>query len=96
MHQSNTTFNFEILHVSSFHDRGQFIFARFLGKELDFEVKDGAKLGGIPVYNEVEMPRKLDVNNEPRLDVFVFRTLKSIQEGNFIQGQQVELVIPSN
>jgi len=85
------TFKFEILHVSSFHNRGQFIFARLLNEGLDFEVKDGAVFGGVPVYNDVDMPRMLDDNNELRLDVFVFRPLKPMKEDTFIQGQQVEL-----
>jgi len=86
---------FEILHVYNLHNRGQFIFARLLDDWADLDVKDGAVLGGIPIYNYVDMPRLLDDNNEPRLDVFVFRTLKPMQEGNFVQGQQVELVLPT-
>ena len=86
---------FEILHVYNLHNRGQFIFARLLDDWADLDVKDGAVLGGIPIYNYVDMPRLLDDNNEPRLDVFVIRTLKPMQEGNFVQGQQVELVLPT-
>jgi hypothetical protein len=86
---------FEIMYLSYYHNRGQFIFARLLDGGLDFEIKDGALFGGIPIYNYVEMPRLLDDNNEPRLDVFVFRPLKPMQEGNFIQGQRVELVLPN-
>jgi hypothetical protein len=85
---------FEIMDVFYLHNRGQFIFVRLLDGGSDFEVKDGALLDGIPIYNYVEMPRLLDENNQPRLDVFVFRPLKPLQEGAFVQGQKVELVIP--
>jgi len=84
---------FEIVYVKYHHNRGQFICARLLNGELDFEMKD-AILGGVPIYNYVDMPRLLDDNNEPRLDVFVFRPIEPMQEGNFVQGQQVELVLP--
>jgi len=87
---------FEIMCVSYLHNRGQFIFARLLEGEADFEVKDGALLDGIPIYNYVEMPRILDDNNQPRLDIFVFRPLKPMQEGSFIKCQIVKLVIPNN
>ena len=46
------------------------------------------------LYNYVEMPRLLDQNGEPRLDVFVFRPIKPMQKGNFVQGQRAELVLP--
>lgn len=88
-------FTFEVLRVSYLHNRGQFIFVRLLDGGLDFEVEDGALFGGIPIYNYVEMPRLLDENNEPRLDVFVFRPLKPMQEGHFVQGQRVELLLPN-
>ena len=88
-------FTFEVLQVSNLHNSGQFIFARLLDGALDFVVEDGALLGGIPIYNYVEMPRLLDENNQPRLDVFVFRPLKPMREGNFVQGQRVELLLPN-
>ncbi|SHE40450.1 hypothetical protein SAMN04488522_101109 [Pedobacter caeni] len=39
------------------------------------------------------MPRILDDNGKPRLDVFVFRPSKPMQKGDFVQGQRVELVL---
>jgi hypothetical protein len=48
------TFSFEILHVSNLYNRGQFIFARLLDEGLDFEVKDGAVFGGVPICNYVK------------------------------------------
>lgn len=83
---------FEIIHVSYHHNRGQFIFAQLLDNVLDFELKD-AVFGGVPIYNYAEMPRILDDIGEPRLDVFVFRPSKPMQKGNFVRGQQVELVL---
>lgn len=84
---------FEIIHVSYHHNRGQFIFARLLDGGLDFEIKD-AVFGGVPIYNYIEMPRFLDRNGEPRLDVFVFCPIKPMQKGDFVQGQRAELVLP--
>ncbi|WP_184550391.1 hypothetical protein [Mucilaginibacter sp. FT3.2] len=86
---------FEIMHVFHLHNRGQFILARLLDDGLDFELKDSAELGGIPIYNYIDMPRLLDDNNEQRLDVFIFRPLKPMQEGSFAQGQRVELILPN-
>ncbi|MGN8059770.1 hypothetical protein ACTJKN_26065 [Pedobacter sp. 22163] len=84
---------FAIIYVSYHHNRGQFIFAQLLDSKLDFEIKD-AVFGGIPIYNYVEMPRMLDNNGEPRLDVFVFRPIKPMQAGDFVKGQLVELILP--
>jgi len=86
---------FEIMRVSYHHNRGQFIFARQLKIGVDFEVKDGAILGGVPIYHYVEMQRLLDENKGQRLDVFVFRPLKPSQKADFVQGQLVELVLPN-
>lgn len=84
------------MHVSFHHNRGQFILARLLESGVDFELRDGAVFGGVPIYNYVDMPRLIDDNNEQRLDVFVFRPLNPLQKGHFIQGQRVELIIPDN
>lgn len=87
--------NFEVVSISNIHNRGEFIFARLLDTDVDFEIEDGTTLGGIPVCNYIEMPRLLDANNQPGLDVFVFRPLEPFQEVNLVQGQQVELVVPA-
>jgi len=87
---------FEIIGTSFHHNRGQFIFARVLDVGINFELKDGAFFGGVPIYHYVEMPRMLDKNNEPRFDVFVFRPLNPLQEGPFVKGQIVELVLPND
>ena len=87
---------FEIMHVYFLHNRGQFIFARLLEGGVDFEVRDGAVFGGVPIYNYVDMPRLIDDNSEQRLDVFVFKPLNPMQRVDFIQGQRVELIIPDN
>ena len=86
--------SFEIISTSFMHNRGQFIFARILNKDLNFELKDGALLGGVPIYHYLEMPRLLDENNLPRLDTFVFRPLKPLAKGDFFDGQIVELILP--
>jgi hypothetical protein len=86
--------DFEIIGTSFHHNRGQFIWALILHSGVNFEVEDGAIFGGIPIYPYIEMPRLLDDNGKPRLDVFVFRPLQPMQEGNFVIGQKVELVLP--
>jgi hypothetical protein len=87
---------FEIMKVFDHHNRGQFIFARQLNPDQDFEVKEGSLLGGIAIYHYLEMPRMLDELGKPRLDVFVFRplSLEKFPGEYFKQGQIVELVAP--
>lgn len=88
--------NFEIMHVRRHHNRGDFIFARLIDGKPDFRVEEGSILGGVPVYHYVEMPRKLDENGNPRLDIFVFRPLSLdwLRADYFVEGQQVKLVSP--
>lgn len=85
---------FEIMSVWHHHNRGDFICARLTEENLDFHVMEGAVLGGVPVYHYIEMPRKLDENGEPRLDVFVFRplSLERLPTNYFAEGQKVKLV----
>jgi len=82
------------MYVRHFHNRGHFIMARSIDGRLDFEIKEGATLGGIPVYHYVEMPRTLDENGKPRLDIFVFRSWPEIRLVDLVKGQHVELVLP--
>jgi hypothetical protein len=88
--------SFEIMHVRRHHNRGDFIFARLIDGKADFEMKEGSALAGIPIYHYVEMPRKLDENGNPRLDVYVFRplSLEWLPADCFVEGQQVKLVSP--
>jgi len=88
--------NFEIMRVHRHHNRGDFIFARLIEGQADFEMKEGSALAGIPIYHYVEMPRKLDENGNPRLDIFVFRplSLEWLPTEYFLEGQQVRLVSP--
>ena len=87
---------FEVMKLFDHHNRGQFIFARKIEVGSDFEIKEGSLLGGIPVYHYVDMPRMLDDNQQPRLDVFVFRPLKRFPSDYFNEGQLVQLVTPDN
>jgi len=89
--------NFEIIKIIKHHNRGQFIFARLINGGSDFEVKEGSMLGGVPVNPYLDMPRILDENQQPRLDVFVFRPVEFVYSADlFKEGQLVELVIPDN
>jgi hypothetical protein len=86
--------SFEIINILFLHKRGQFIFARILDDGINFEIKEGATFGGIPIYHYLEMPRLIDEKGIQRFDVFVFRPLKPLQKGNLVEGQKVELIIP--
>jgi hypothetical protein len=88
--------SFEIMHVRRHHNGGNFIFARLIDGLADFELKEGSKLGGIPIYNYVDMPRTLDENGNLRLDIFVFKpiSLEWLPENYFVEGQRVNLVLP--
>lgn len=86
--------SFEIVRVHRYHNRGDFIFARLMEGDPDFQVMEGAVLAGIPIYPYVEMPRKLDENGNPRFDIFVFRplSLEWLPADYFVEGQQVKLI----
>jgi hypothetical protein len=87
---------FEVVKVFSHHNRGQFIFAKHLGNNHDFEVPNGSVFGNIPIYHYVEIKSILDENgNPPRAEIFVFRptSLKWFPEGHFKEGQKVNLTI---
>jgi len=88
--------SFEIMGVHRHHNRGDFIFTRLIEGQADFEVKGGSTLAEIPVYPYVEMPRKLDENGNPRLDIFVLKplSLEWLPTDYFVEGQQVKLVSP--
>ena len=83
---------FEIISVSTIHNRDQYIFARLIDGGVDFKLKDGATLGGIPIHNYLDIPRVTDQKDEPRLDIFVFKPLKPIAPDSFVEGQIVELI----
>ncbi|MBK6827226.1 MAG: hypothetical protein IPG86_10235 [Chitinophagaceae bacterium] len=85
---------FEIMQVFNHHNRGQFIFARQIKAGQDFDIKEGSLLGGVPIYQYLDMPRILDDNGQPRLDVFVFKPLINLPTANFQVGQIVELILP--
>ena len=83
---------FEIISVSTIYNRDQYIFARYLDGAVNFKIKKGATLGGIPIHNYLEIPRVTDEQSEPRLDVFVFKPMQPIPPDNFVIGQVVELI----
>lgn len=88
--------SFEIVCMCHLQNRGEFILARLIEGQADFEVKEGSTLAGIPIYPNIEMPRKLDENGNPRLDIFAFRpiSLEWLPTDYFVEGQQVKLVSP--
>ena len=86
---------FEIMKIFDHHNRGQFILARRLNVGSDFTVREGSLLGGIPIYHYLDMPKMFDENQQPRLDVFVFRPLSRFPADYFREGQLVGLVEPN-
>ena len=87
---------FEVMNVFDHHNRGQFIFARQVNFGQSFEVKEGSLLSGIPIYHYVDMPRMLDENGQPQLNVFVFRplSLNKFPADYFLEAQIAELIVP--
>jgi len=83
---------FEIMKIFDHHNRGQFIFARRINGDNNLNVKEASLLGGIPIYHYLEMPKMLDENQQPRLDIFVFRPLSRFPANYFREGQLVKLV----
>ncbi|MDN3580503.1 hypothetical protein [Mucilaginibacter flavus] len=87
---------FEVVNIYWLHNRGDFIFARLIRGQSDFELKEGALFGGIPVYHYTDIPRMLDENGNPRFDIFIFKplSLERLPFDFFVAGQQVKLVLP--
>ena len=61
----------------------------------DFTLVDGATLGGISIKPELDMPRALDGDGNPRMDLFAFRPCDKNDVRRFVVGEIVELVIPN-
>ena len=70
------------------------VFARHLD-DADFTLVDGSTLGGIPIKPELTMPRALDADGNPRMDLFAFRPCVKADVERFVVGEIVELVIPN-
>ena len=69
------------------------VFAQRLDDD-DFTLVDGATLGGIPIQPEITMPRALDADGNPRMDLFAFRPCVNTDVERFVIGEIVDLVIP--
>jgi hypothetical protein len=57
-------------------------------------VGPGATLGGCPISPALSMPRALDADGKPRLDLFVFVLVNEADLAQFEVGQRVELLSP--
>lgn len=66
-----------------------------LAKQLDegdFTLADGSLLGDVPLKTQLDMPRAIDSEGKPRLDVFAFYPLQKSDLALFTVGDVVRLV----
>ena len=66
------------------------VIARRIG-DKQFDVFDDSLLGGFPLLRQLDMPRKLDANGNPRMDLFAFYLRNKSDVDKFALGQTVEL-----
>jgi len=87
---------FEIVKIFFHHNRGHFIFVKYLGENDDFEVANGAVFGDIPIYHYKELQPIVENEDKSQTKYFVFRptSLKWFPEGHFKVGQHVTLATP--
>ncbi len=88
-------YEFEIVMLRWHHNRGDFIFARHLGKSHDFDIPEGSVFGDTPVYHYKDMYPMHDAKGNPRFDLFVLRpvSMSWLEKGHFEEGQRVKLLI---
>lgn len=68
-----------------------YVIARLLDSETSFEVRAGARLGGVRVERWLDIPRALDTQGKQRMDVFGF-CLKDIGDRDRLKiGDRAEL-----
>ena len=74
------------------HNRGDFIFVRFVENETEVSIPDGSLFGDIPIYNYKEMSGNKDKYGRP---YYVFRPLsvEFLPKDHFREGQLVDLVV---
>ena len=89
------TYDFEVRSIKWHHNRGNFIFARHLGDNHDFDIPDGSLFGDISVYHYAEMRRLTDENGTTCPDIFVFRptSMEWLKDNHFLEGQKVILIV---
>ena len=71
-----------------------YVFARVLEDVGDFTVQRGSTLAGMPLQPYLDIPRAVDVNGRPRLDLFSFALQNPADVAHFEVGQRVELSTP--
>ena len=84
---------FEIENIFKLTNRNKIIvFARLLEPNLgEWRVTDKSKIGGVEIEPFLDMPRALDKNGNPRLDLFAFILKKTEDKDKFQTGRVVEL-----
>jgi len=59
--------------------------------ECSFALGEEPKLGGVAIERVLSMPRALDANGKPRLDLFAFRPVAATDLAQFKVGEVLEL-----
>jgi len=82
---------FEVEGTTTVSGQGALVFARVIGND-EFRVKAGLRLNGAIIKGGY-IPRKLDKNGNPRIDVWGFwlenvDDLKRFQEGDMVELSQ--------
>ena len=72
-----------------------YVFARVLEPGDDVSVHEGSTLAGAPLHPYLDMPRAIDADGNPRLDVFAFALQHSEDRMRFEVGQRVTLLTPT-
>jgi hypothetical protein len=84
---------FEIESVFTVTDRGVVVLARWLGPQ-SFASLSGATLGGVPIEPWTDIPRKLGLDGQPRLDLFAFVLRRPEDRPRLVPGERVLLEAP--
>jgi hypothetical protein len=71
-----------------------YVFARVLEDGGNFTFCRGSTLSGIPLQPYLDIPRAVDANGRPRLDLFAFALQDPADAAHFEVGQRVELSTP--
>jgi hypothetical protein len=81
---------FEIESVFTVSGRGVVVLARWLGPQSFASLGD-ATLGGVPIEPRTDIPRKLGLDGQPRIDLFAFLLRRPEDRTRFVPGERVLL-----
>lgn len=85
------TAKFEIDGIFQITNRGNFISARLINTDLNFQVTDNSRLGEVEVTKWFDIPRAIDNNGRQRMDLFFFKIKNEEDKEKLKKGEIVEL-----